>query len=92
MRKFNEDDYALLVPYEGKFNNAIKSRYVTGLDRTDLDLIYSIYRQVIGGNINTSCSSCVLKMMTGIGRLYFKKKEEIWLLKEQQQDQGDTDS
>lgn len=76
MRKFNDDDYTKVIPFESKFKSAINSRYVTGLVKDDLEFLSTLYREVIGGNINISCSSCVLKMMTGIGRLYFKRKEE----------------
>lgn len=84
MRKFTEEDRKLLEPYEQKFNSAIHSRYITGLIKDDLTLLSSIYKEVIGGHINVSCSSCVLKMMIGLGNLYNKKKE----IKDKEEEDG----
>lgn len=77
MREFNKSDYIKLSYLENKFRTAIDSRFCTGLIKNDLDACAEIYRETLGRNASLNCSSCVLQMMTQVGRLYFGYKEKL---------------
>lgn len=77
MRKYNKQDYEQMKVFEPHFTRAIQSRFVTGIKSTELTPIQVLYRECLGRQANLSCPGCVLQMLTSIGRLHFKFKEQM---------------
>ena len=77
MRPFNKNDYDLVKDYERDFTRAINSRYATGLMTDELDAIQKVYNETLNRQANLSCGTCVLQMMTSVGRLYFHYKKTV---------------
>lgn len=75
MRKFDKTDFEKVRHLEPKFESAINSRYVTGLLQDDLKTVAAIYKECLNRQANIACGSCVLQMMTQVGRLYRAYKE-----------------
>ena len=75
MRKFNEEDFIKVTRYERDFERAVKSRYCTGLLKEELEICARIYQECLNRHANLMCGSCVLAMMTSVGRLYFSYKK-----------------
>lgn len=76
MRLFSKEDYEAVMPYEKDFRRAIDSRYCTGLLQSELEVIHRIYGETLNRQANLSCGGCILQMMTSVGRMYFRYKEE----------------
>lgn len=76
---FNAEQLKALEPYEKHFTTAIRSKYARYPGVNGVKIIHDIYTQVVKGvpTINTSCSSCIFRLLTEVGTLYFKDKEEL---------------
>lgn len=76
--KLTEEQYLSLIRYEEFFRTAIKSKYSRFPGSSALHLIHEIYVNVTGikQRLNASCSTCILRLLTDMGNIYFKEKEE----------------
>ena len=68
-----------LEPYEQHFNTAIKSKYARYPGVHGVHLIHKIYTTATkrAMHLNSSCSSCIFRLLVDCGTLYFKDKEEL---------------
>lgn len=68
-----------LSQYESHFKTAIESRYAKYPGANGVKVIHSIYKQVAKNvpPLNASCSSCIFRLLTEVGAIYFKDKEEM---------------
>ena len=75
----NAEQLKMLEPYESHFKTAIESRYAKYPGANGVKTIHSIYSQVAKNvpPLNTSCSSCIFRLLTEVGAIYFKDKEEM---------------
>ena len=76
---FTTEQLKALKPYEKHFETAIRSRYARYPGVNGVRIIHGIYAQAVKGvrSINTSCSSCIFRLLTEVGTLYFQDKEEL---------------
>lgn len=76
---FTTEQLKALEPYEKHFETAIRSRYARYPGVNGVRIIHGIYVQAVKGvrSINTSCSSCIFRLLTEVGTLYFQDKEEL---------------
>lgn len=76
---FTTEQIKALEPYEKHFMTAIRSRYARYPGVNGVRIIHGIYAAAVKGvrSVNTSCSSCIFRLLTDVGTLYFKDKEEI---------------
>lgn len=67
-----------LIPFEQNFRTAIRSRWSRFPGSAALTIMHGIYVQVTGNNqrLNASCSTCILRLLTELGNIYFKDKED----------------
>jgi hypothetical protein len=84
---FTTEQLKALEPYENYFTTAIRSRYARYPGANGVRVIHDIYSQAVKGvpSINASCSSCIFRLLTEVGTLYFKDKEELEKQAEQKQ-------
>lgn len=75
--KLTKEQMDFLKPYEGRMETATKSNWASAVSQTELEGITQILNQVTGGNrrANANCASCILEILTDIGRIYFAQKE-----------------
>ena len=68
-----------LEPYEQYFITAIKSKYARYPGAHGVHLIHHIYTEATkkGIRLNSSCSSCIFRLLVECGTIYFKDKEEL---------------
>ena len=68
-----------LEPYEQHFTTAIRSKYARYPGSHGIHLIHQIYTTATKRAIrlNTSCSTCIFRLLVDCGTLYFKDKEEL---------------
>ena len=73
-----------LEPYEQHFITAIRSKYARYPGAHGVHLIHQIYTEATkkGIRLNSSCSSCIFRLLVECGTLYFKDKEELEKSKE----------
>lgn len=76
---FTTEQLKALEPYEKHFETAIRSRYARYPGVNGVRIIHGIYAAAVKGvrSINTSCSSCIFRLLTEVGTLYFHDKEEL---------------
>lgn len=81
---FTAEQLKSLEPYEKHFETAIRSRYARYPGVNGVRIIYGIYATAVKGvpRVNESCSSCIFRLLTEVGTLYFKDKEELERLTE----------
>lgn len=78
MRKFTDDDVITLAPYEEKLRKAYYSRYITGITKEDWEVVYSVFKDTIGTTgMHYGCGYCEVYVFGKIGKLYFKRMEEM---------------
>lgn len=82
---FNTEQLKALEPFEQHFTTAIRSKYARYPGQNGVQTIHSIYSQVAKNvpHLNTSCSSCIFRLLVDCGTLYFKDKEELEQMAEQ---------
>jgi len=68
-----------LSQYESHFRTAIESRYAKYPGANGVKIIHTIYSSVAKNvpPLNASCSSCIFRLLTEVGAIYFKDKEEM---------------
>lgn len=83
---FTTEQLKALEPYEKHFTTAIRSRYARYPGVNGVRIIHGIYAQAVKGvpSINSSCSSCIFRLLTEVGTLYFQDKEELEAQKAEQ--------
>lgn len=76
---FTKEQMEMLSQYEQHFTTAIRSKYSRYPGQTGVQLIHKIYTEATKRDIhlNSSCSSCVFRLLVDCGTLYFKDKEEL---------------
>lgn len=76
--RLTDEQFQTLSKYEEQFRTAVKSRWARFPGTFAMHEIYDIKVQVtkIATRLNTSCSSCVLRLLTEMGQIYFADKEE----------------
>ena len=76
--RLTDEQYRILSKYEEQFRTAIKSRWARFPGTAAMHVIHNIKTQVTGhaSRLNTSCSSCVLRLLTEMGNIYFADKAE----------------
>ena len=76
---FSAEQIKALEAYEQYFKTAINSRYARYPGSHGVHLIHQIYTDATKRAIrlNTSCSSCIFRLLVDCGTLYFMDKEEL---------------
>lgn len=76
---FTAEQLKALEPYEQHFTTAIRSKYARYPGAHGVHLIHKIYTTATkrAMYLNSSCSSCIFRLLVDCGTLYFKDKEEI---------------
>ena len=76
---FNAEQLKALEPYEKHFETAIRSRYARYPGVNGVRIIHGIYATAVktAPALHASCSSCIFRLLTDVGTLYFKDKEEL---------------
>ena len=75
----NAEQIQALSQYESHFRTAIESRYAKYPGANGVKTIHTIYSSVAKNvpPLNASCSSCIFRLLTEVGAIYFKDKEEM---------------
>lgn len=76
---FTNEQLKALEPYEQHFTTAIRSKYARYPGVNGVRIIHGIYATAVktAPALNASCSSCIFRLLTDVGTLYFKDKEEL---------------
>lgn len=76
--RLTDEQFQTLSKYEEQFRTAVKSRWARFPGTSAMHVIHNIKTQVTGhaSRLNTSCSSCVLRLLTEMGNIYFADKAE----------------
>ena len=75
--QLTDEQFATLAPYEAHFTTALRSSYPRSPGRLALKTIHSILRELEPTTpaLNTTCGTCILRVLKKAGTLYFEKKE-----------------
>ena len=78
---FTTEQLKALEPYEQHFTTAIRSKYARYPGVNGVRIIHGIYATAVktAPALHASCSSCIFRLLTDVGTLYFKDKEEMAL-------------
>lgn len=76
--KLTQEQFERLVPYEKYFRTAINSKYASYPGISALETINRTYNEVTGivRKLQASCGSCILNLLTDMGKIYFAHKQE----------------
>lgn len=76
--RLTDEQFQTLSKYEDQFRTAVKSRWARFPGTSAMHVIHNIKTQVTGhaSRLNTSCSTCVLRLLTEMGNIYFADKAE----------------
>lgn len=76
--RLTDEQFQTLSKYEEQFRTAVKSRWARFPGTSAIHVIHNIKTQVTGhaSRLNTSCSTCVLRLLTEMGNIYFADKTE----------------
>ena len=76
--KLTDEQFQTLSQYETQFRTAVKAKWARFPGSAALHQIHKIQREVTGRatSLNTSCSTCVLRLLTEMGNIYFAEKAE----------------
>lgn len=76
--RLTDEQFQILSNYEIQFRTAVKARWARFPGTAALHQIHKIQREVTGRatSLNTSCSTCVLRLLTEMGNIYFADKAE----------------
>lgn len=68
---------AYLSKFESNMQTAVRSNWTSSLSASDLQGVADIFNEVTGQNrrANANCASCILELLTDMGRIYFAQKE-----------------
>ena len=75
--QLTDEQFATLAPYEAHFTTALRSSYPRSPGRLALKTIHAILRELEPTTpaLNTTCGTCILRVLKKAGTLYFEKKE-----------------
>lgn len=75
--KLTETDMKWLSQFETNMGTAVRSNWASPISDTNLAKMSEIFNRVYGTErrVKMSCASCVLELLTDMGRLYFAQKE-----------------
>ena len=75
--QLTDEQFATLAPYEAHFTTALRSSYPRSPGRLALKTIHAVLREVEPTTpaLNTTCGTCILRVLKKAGTLYFEKKE-----------------
>lgn len=73
-----DEQFNTLSQWEDNFRTAIRSKWARHPGQSAMHTIHRIYSDLSKTNqrLNTGCQSCVLKLLTDAGKLYFAEKEK----------------
>lgn len=76
--RLTDEQFQTLSKYEEQLRTAVRSRWARFPGTSAMHVIHNIKTQVTGhaSRLNTSCSSCVLRLLTEMGNIYFADKAE----------------
>lgn len=76
--RLTDEQFQILSNYEIQFRTAVKARWARFPGTAALHQIHEIQREVTGRatSLNTSCSTCVLRLLTEMGNIYFAEKAD----------------
>ena len=76
---FTAEQLKALEPFEQHFTTAIRSKYARYPGVNGVRIIHGIYATAVktAPALHASCSSCIFRLLTDVGTLYFKDKEEL---------------
>ena len=76
--KLTDEQFQTLSQYETQFRTAVKARWARFPGTAALHEIHRIQFDVTKRKtaLNTSCSTCVLRLLTDMGHIYFTDKAE----------------
>lgn len=74
--RLTDEQFKVLSQYEPQFRTAVKSRWARFPGTAAIRQIHNIKTEVTGirSSLNTSCSTCVLRLLTDMGNIYFDEK------------------
>ncbi len=75
--QLTDEQFATLAPYEAHFTTALRSSYPRSPGRLALKTIHAVLRELEPTTpaLNTTCGTCILRVLKKAGRLYFDRKE-----------------
>lgn len=73
-----DEQYQILSKYETQFRTAVKAKWARFPGTAAMQEIHRIQMEVTKRKItlNTSCATCVLRMLTEMGHIFFADKAE----------------
>lgn len=73
----NDEQFERLAPYEPYFKTAIAASYPRSPGRRALEVIHKVLRELdpLQPALNSTCGTCILRILKKAGRLYFDRKE-----------------
>lgn len=76
--RLTDEQFQTLSKYETQFRTAVKARWARFPGTAALHAIHRIQFEVIKKKtaLNTSCSTCILRLLTDMGHIYFADKAE----------------
>ena len=76
--RLTDEQFQILKQYETQFRTAVKARWARIPGTAALHEIHRIQFEVTKKKtaLNTSCSTCVLRLLTEMGHIYFADKAE----------------
>lgn len=76
--RLTDEQFQILSQYETQFRTAVKARWARFPGTAALHEIHRIQFEVTKKKtaLNTSCSTCVLRLLTDMGHIYFADKAE----------------
>lgn len=77
--KLNEGQFKALQPYEAFMRTAVEGRWARNPGRSALELMAQIYKEVAHLRVfamDYNCSSCIVNLLSDLGRPYFADKAE----------------
>lgn len=78
IRNFTRKDLKALEPYEPHLTRGYYGKYVYALRRPEFNKMMEVYKSLgYERDLDYSCPSCTLQLVTKLGELYFKYKKEM---------------
>ena len=77
--RLTQEQFKTLSHYETQLRTAVKARWARFPGTPAMRTIHKIHNEVFKKMtvLNTSCSSCILRLLTEIGVIYFEDKAEM---------------
>jgi len=67
----------VLSGYEDRLGTAYRAQWCRAMQKQDYETVYQLWQEVSGESLehNANCGSCVLHLMSRVGKAYFTQKE-----------------